>query len=170
MDGTKTRPESEISQLLDVELALCTRIDQLERHIRDAVVKIQPLELDKLSHDLQALIFRAGQTALARLKVQEDVRRSLGLADNEVNLASITPHLPQDSRDALNDRSNRLKKAYKQVARATATNKILMEEYLRGAKEFFHILAGSGEAAPAYSRRGRKVEPNSASPLFEQTA
>lgn len=170
MEGTKTRPESEITQLLDVELAICTRIEQLEQHIRDAVVKIAPQDLDRLSHDLQALIFRAGQTALSRLKLQEEVRRSLGLPESQVQLSSLTAHMPADAREGLTDRTDRLKKAYRKVARATATNKILMEEYLRGAREFFHVLAGSDETAPAYSRRGRKVEPPASFPLFEQTA
>jgi len=160
----------DLGTLLEQELEACEKIRALAVLERQAVVAIDPPKLDKINADLQSLLTHVGQMALKRLRLQEGLRRDLKLPEDDVRLTQLVPHLPETHRVALDDRSKRLKVAYKEIARSVANNQILMTEYMRTARDTFKAVAGADETIPTYSRKGQTYGPKTPPTMFEGVA
>lgn len=165
-----TRMLDDLGTLLEQELEACEKIRELAILERQAVVAIDPPNLDRINQDLQGLLTHVGQMALKRLRVQETLRQEMKLPDDDVRLTQLVPHLPESHRDALKDRSEKLKVVYREISHGVATNQVLMQEYMQTARGMFTALAGADESIPTYSKRGTTSGPQEPPVSFERMA
>lgn len=139
-----------VTSLLATSAALLDQLEGASTRMRDSVVACRTADLPQLSAEVEALISRIQEVEASRAAALA------ALLPNEArpSVTALIAQAPQETREALTDLRDRVRRSAEAVARLNRLNDALCHQALDHLNGFFRVLTTGAEDEGTYTRRG----------------